>query len=104
MDNINCFHSDADHVRNECDKELSSAAETPPAQQPVPSSTDVENISPNSLSSQGNIVDWDAPDDPQNPQNWPSSKKWIIIILISLITFNQYACRTSVSPDTRQTN
>ncbi|KIM94619.1 hypothetical protein OIDMADRAFT_45586 [Oidiodendron maius Zn] len=24
-----------------------------------------------------NIVDWDGPDDPQNPMNWPDSRKWL---------------------------
>jgi hypothetical protein len=35
------------------------------------------------------VVDWDGPDDPQNPQNWPTNKRWAIIIFISAITFNQ---------------
>lgn len=34
-----------------------------------------------------NIVDWDGPDDPQNPRNWTFSKKLGIISSISLITF-----------------
>ncbi|KAG8898945.1 hypothetical protein FRC01_010715, partial [Tulasnella sp. 417] len=24
-----------------------------------------------------NVVTWDGPDDPQNPQNWSGKKKWI---------------------------
>lgn len=24
------------------------------------------------------IVDWDGPDDPGNPFNWPTKKKWLI--------------------------
>lgn len=42
-------------------------------------------------SDQDNIVDWDGPQDPQNPQNWTSKRRWTIIILVSAITFNQYA-------------
>ncbi|WYZ36996.1 hypothetical protein EsH8_II_000502 [Colletotrichum jinshuiense] len=34
-----------------------------------------------------NIVDWDGPDDPQNPQNWPMKMKWINVGLISMLTF-----------------
>lgn len=41
---------------------------------------------------QRDVVDWDGPDDPQNPQNWPAGKKWTIILIISAVTFNQYAC------------
>ena len=32
------------------------------------------------------IVDWDGPDDPKNPLNWPSRKKWSIIASIGGIT------------------
>jgi hypothetical protein len=34
-----------------------------------------------------NIVNWDGPDDPENPMNWPLSKKAGAICIISLITF-----------------
>lgn len=34
-----------------------------------------------------NIVDWDGPDDPENPMNWPKAKKWGAICIVSLITF-----------------
>ncbi|KAF1998002.1 MFS general substrate transporter [Amniculicola lignicola CBS 123094] len=33
-----------------------------------------------------NIVDWDGPDDPQNPMNWPAKKKWGVIAVLSLVT------------------
>ena len=41
------------------------------------------------VSDQGRVIDWDSSQDPQNPQNWTSTRKWIIIILVSAITFNQ---------------
>ncbi|KAK1716857.1 hypothetical protein CaCOL14_001285 [Colletotrichum acutatum] len=34
-----------------------------------------------------NVVDWDGPDDPENPQNWPMKKKWFNIATISMLTF-----------------
>lgn len=34
-----------------------------------------------------NVVDWDGPDDPENPMNWPQHKKVLNIVLISLFTF-----------------
>ena len=34
-----------------------------------------------------NIVDWDGPDDPKNPMNWPVWKINIHIFLVSSITF-----------------
>ncbi|KAF4993930.1 hypothetical protein FDECE_13281 [Fusarium decemcellulare] len=32
------------------------------------------------------VVDWDGPDDPENPMNWPDKKKWLNIVLISVLT------------------
>ena len=34
-----------------------------------------------------NIVDWDGPDDPSNPMNWPPWKVKTHIFLVSSITF-----------------
>jgi hypothetical protein len=34
-----------------------------------------------------NIVDFDGPNDPENPMNWKASKKWGMVMLISAITF-----------------
>lgn len=31
-----------------------------------------------------NIVDWDGPDDPQNPRNWPAWKRMTQVILASI--------------------
>lgn len=36
-----------------------------------------------------NTIDWDGDDDPQNPRNWPESKKWFnigVLSVLSLIT------------------
>ncbi|KAL3707061.1 hypothetical protein TMatcc_008074 [Talaromyces marneffei ATCC 18224] len=34
-----------------------------------------------------NLVDWDGPDDPENPFNWPASRKAMMTTSIALITF-----------------
>lgn len=34
-----------------------------------------------------NIVDWDGPDDPQNPMNWPTWRKLVSVGIVSAITF-----------------
>jgi hypothetical protein len=34
-----------------------------------------------------NIVDFDGPDDTENPMNWKASKKWGMISLVAVITF-----------------
>lgn len=38
-----------------------------------------------------NIVDWDGPDDPENPLNWTTKKKLTATISIALITLLTYA-------------
>ena len=42
-----------------------------------------------------NLVHWDGPDDPRNPMNWSDARKWLIIGLISLSSFNTYVCLPS---------
>lgn len=34
-----------------------------------------------------NIVTWDGPDDPDNPQNWSAAKKTFVFFQICLLTF-----------------
>ncbi|KAL6915812.1 hypothetical protein ACHAP8_005468 [Fusarium lateritium] len=34
-----------------------------------------------------NIVNWDGPDDPENPHNWSMKKKTITVIIVSSVTF-----------------
>ena len=33
-----------------------------------------------------NAVFWDGPDDPQNPMNWTQQRKWLQIVLLSILT------------------
>jgi multidrug resistance protein len=33
-----------------------------------------------------NIIDWDGPNDPENPQNWAASRKWGIIAALGAVT------------------
>jgi hypothetical protein len=34
-----------------------------------------------------NLIEWSGPSDPENPMNWPASKKWIVTITLGLMTF-----------------
>lgn len=34
------------------------------------------------------LVDWDGPDDPENPLNWSNKQKWLATTIISLFTFS----------------
>lgn len=44
-------------------------------------------------------VDWDGPDDPKNPMNWPEKRKMISVVLISIIGFLTYVILISTMID-----
>ena len=35
-----------------------------------------------------NMVNWDGPDDPENPQNWSKSYKWLLTLICMLLCVN----------------
>lgn len=43
------------------------------------------------------IVDWDGPDDPQNPLNWPEGRKWGLIACLGTVTLVTYANSTTAA-------
>lgn len=56
---------------------------------PTPSTAkDIELLEKDagSKTQDGDIVDWDGPDDPENPMNWSNNKKWLNVVLISALT------------------
>jgi hypothetical protein len=44
-----------------------------------------------------NIVNWDGPDDPENPMNWSPQKKIMAVTIVSFITFLTYVLLWMVS-------
>jgi hypothetical protein len=56
-----------------------------------------DNIPPNTVSHEKsaadpNIVNWDGPDDPENPMNWSLAKKMASIGIVSVLAFLSYVC------------
>ncbi|KAF1999682.1 MFS general substrate transporter [Amniculicola lignicola CBS 123094] len=45
-----------------------------------------------------NVVDWDGPEDPENPMNWPTSRKVVAIGIVSAIMFLSPLASTIVAP------
>ena len=45
-----------------------------------------------------NLVTWDGPGDPDNPKNWPKSKKWRATITVSLFTFISPVSSSMIAP------
>ncbi|KAI0964038.1 hypothetical protein AcW1_000955 [Taiwanofungus camphoratus] len=44
------------------------------------------------------IVDWDGPNDPENPRNWPLRKKWAAAATVSAFTFISPVSSSMVAP------
>ncbi|KAN0121135.1 MFS polyamine transporter [Russula decolorans] len=47
-------------------------------------------------------VDWDGPDDPENPRNWSFSKKWQATMVVSAFTFISPVSSSMIAPASRQ--
>ncbi|KAH8681311.1 major facilitator superfamily domain-containing protein [Xylariales sp. PMI_506] len=44
------------------------------------------------------LVTWAGSDDPENPKNWPSGQKWLIIFIVSTFTFMSPLSSSMVAP------
>ncbi|KAJ5999425.1 MFS multidrug transporter [Penicillium sp. IBT 35674x] len=44
------------------------------------------------------LVTWDGPDDPANPKNWSTLKKWMAVVMVSLFTFISPVSSSMVAP------
>ena len=45
-----------------------------------------------------NIVDWDGPDDPKSPMNWPMSLRWLQVAIVALLTFTTPLASSMFAP------
>ncbi|KZT25464.1 MFS polyamine transporter [Neolentinus lepideus HHB14362 ss-1] len=48
------------------------------------------------------VVDWEGPDDPQNPRNWSYKRKWGATLIVSAFTFISPVSSSMVAPATSQ--
>ncbi|KZP25450.1 MFS polyamine transporter [Athelia psychrophila] len=59
---------------------------------------------PTSLPSEGStaggetLIDWDGPDDPANPKNWSTKKKWAATVAVSAFAFMAPLASSMVAP------
>ncbi|KAJ5506775.1 Major facilitator superfamily domain general substrate transporter [Penicillium expansum] len=72
-------------VSNETDFKISSDVE------------DTELIKPIEFKDP-NVVDWDGPDDPANPLNWPASRKNLHVAIVSIFTLTANLAATMFAP------
>jgi hypothetical protein len=64
----------------------------------LPGHIDLENTTTSASSTNEVLVDWDSPDDPENPLNWPLRRKAFIIVIVSAVTFNISLAPTIFAP------
>ncbi|KAK7413983.1 hypothetical protein QQX98_007166 [Neonectria punicea] len=62
---------------------------------PTRTVVDEQNTNPN-------VVDWDGPDDPENPRNWSKSKKNMNVIIVSLFSLVANLAATMFAPGAQQ--
>ena len=43
-------------------------------------------------------VTWDGPDDPENPKNWPTTRKWTTLLPMSLFNFLSSMSSATMAP------
>ncbi|GJE93813.1 MFS polyamine transporter [Phanerochaete sordida] len=48
------------------------------------------------------VVDWDGPDDPENPRNWELGRKWAVTLVVSGFLFISPVSSAMISPATDQ--
>ncbi|KAH9936238.1 MFS polyamine transporter [Fomitopsis serialis] len=48
------------------------------------------------------IVDWDGPDDPENPRNWSFKKRWAATIVVSSFSFVSPVTSSIIAPASEQ--
>lgn len=53
---------------------------------PEKGQTAVETVVSRTQEKDPNLVDWNGPDDPEKPLNWPKKKKWTNMMLIAALT------------------
>ncbi|KZT11969.1 MFS polyamine transporter [Laetiporus sulphureus 93-53] len=48
------------------------------------------------------VIDWDGPDDPENPRNWSYNKKWAATAIVSAFTFISPVSSSMIAPASDQ--
>lgn len=51
-----------------------------------------------SLKRDPTVIDWDGPDDPENPKNWGMRRKWMATFVVSAFTFISPVSSSMVAP------
>lgn len=102
--------SESDHEKQDRDLEKQETEELPEAevevQYGVENERDFESkgealsrrATGQSLERDPTVVDWESPDDPENPKNWSMKKKWAATFIVSVFTFISPVSSSMVAP------
>ncbi|KAH8660469.1 putative MFS multidrug transporter [Xylariales sp. PMI_506] len=77
-------------IANERDIALEEASQQP-LEKPTTAESETSQRDPK-------LVTWDGPNDPENPKNWPTKKKWTTMTIVSLFTLISPVSSTMVAP------
>ena len=58
--------------------------------EPTPKEFGGPNLVQSETSIDANMITWDSPNDPSNPQNWSIKYKWFVTLVCTVITINVY--------------
>jgi hypothetical protein len=73
-------------------KEVDSAMDTEACDLERNAIEDVDKEEPDAEPVDPNVVNFDGPDDPENPMNWPTGRKTTTIALVTMMTLLSYGC------------
>ncbi|KAL8714160.1 MAG: hypothetical protein Q9220_001889 [cf. Caloplaca sp. 1 TL-2023] len=93
----------SEHVREEEEKELGEhiPEETVEIRDGVVNTRDLEaplEKKPSKSAKDPNLVTWEGPDDPENPKNWSTKRRWAATIVVSSFTFISPVSSSMVAP------
>lgn len=69
--------------------------EPPPKTPKFPSRSNVPSPSA-ATTLDSDMITWDGPDDPENPQNWSTRYKWMVTIVCVIMSVNVFVDFTSI--------
>ncbi|KAF9066975.1 MFS general substrate transporter [Rhodocollybia butyracea] len=87
---------------NETNVTTPETTPSPPTPLPRSSSNNNDTVEDGEAENEADaiIVDWDGPNDPQNPKNWSFGRKWAATAIVSAFTFISPVSSSMVAPAT----
>jgi DHA1 family multidrug resistance protein-like MFS transporter len=76
------------HTRSfKTDDGTATPGEKNETQDELPTSANATSPAPQPTEERNDLVDWEGPNDPENPQNWSRKYRWYTIMILAFMTF-----------------